>query len=100
MGYLWLTAIVVSIVLTAIFASHFKLKRLPSLTVLNIICPFAGLFYAMYVVHVIVPKVIKQEYGQDIESPLKPYFEIYKAKLLAKWEEIKSQHNKDDDKTL
>lgn len=97
-GYLWIFAIVISVVVTVVFASHFNLKRIPSLTVLNILCPFAGLLYAMYVVHVVVPRVVKQEYGHDIESPLQPYIDHYAAKFKEKWQEMRGHNN--DDKTL
>lgn len=98
-GYLWIFAIVVSIIVTVVFASHFNLKRIPHLTILNILCPFAGLLYAMYVVHYVVPRVVKQEYGQDIESPLQPYIDHYSARLKEKWAEITGSNN-NDDKTL
>ena len=97
MGYLWIFAIMLSIVLTIIVAGKFKLRRLPGMIFLNIICPFAGLAYALYVVHVVVPKVVKEEYGQDVESPLQPYIDEYTAKFKARWNEITGGK---DDKTL
>ena len=97
-AYLWIFGIVVSVALTVVFASKFNLKRVPSLTVLNIICPFAGLIYAMYIVHVVVPAVIKKEYGEDVPSPLQPYIDHYSALIKARIAELTGNNN--DDKTL
>ena len=97
MGYLWIFGIVISCVLTVLVASKFNLKRIPAMIILNIVCPFAGLFYALYVVHVVVPAVVKKEYGQDVESPLQPYIDEYTANFKARWNELTGGK---DDKTL
>ena len=97
MATFWLFSIILSAILTIAVAGKFNLKRVPFMTFLNVICPFAGLAYALYVVHVIVPKVIKQNTGQDVESPLLPFIEKYKALAIQKWHEIS---NSDDDKRL
>ena len=97
MATFWLFSIIASAVLTLVVASKFNLKRAPLMAALNVVFPFAGLAYALYVVHVIVPRVVKQETGQEVESPLLPYIEKYKALAKQKWDNIT---NSDDDKRL
>lgn len=97
MATLWIGSIVLSIILTMIVASKFNLKRVPYLVLLNVILPFAGLVYALYVVHVIVPRLVKAQTGQEVESPLKPYIDHYTALAKQKFKELT---DKDDDKKL
>ena len=93
---LWLVSIVISIIITIIFAFKFKVKRVPQLTVLNILCPFAGFAYAFYVVHVIVPKVVKQETGQDIESPVQPIIDHYLDQIKERVSTLLGSNNNND----
>lgn len=100
MATLWIIGIIVSAVLTLIVAAKFNLKRVPAMVLLNVLLPFAGLAYALYVVHVVIPRLVKAQTGQEVESPLLPYIIRFKAWARAKWDEIKNQYNKDDDKRL
>lgn len=97
MATLWIFGIILSAILTIIVAGKFHLKRVPYMVLLNVLCPFAGLAYALYVVHVVVPRLVKEQTGQEVESPLLPYIEKYKALAKQKWHEITS---KDDDERL
>lgn len=97
--YLWLLGMMISIPLTAIVASKFHLQKLPSLIILNVLFPFTGLVYALYVVHYILPKVVKQQTGQDIESPLQPYINYYWDLIKTRVLELIGSKN-DNDKTL
>lgn len=97
MATLWISSIILSAILTIIVAAKFNLKRVPYMVLLNVLCPFAGLAYALYVVHVIIPRLVKAQTGQEVESPLLPYIEQFKAWARQKWDEITQ---KDDDRKL
>ena len=97
MATLWLISIIASSILTIVVAGKFKLKKVPFMVLLNVLLPFGGLAYALYIVHVVIPKVVKQQTGQEVESPLLPYIIKFKA-----WAQNKLDgfSNKDDDKRL
>jgi len=95
----WFGSIIVSIVLTVLFAVRFELKRIPQLVFLNVLCPFAGLFYALYVVHVALPELVKKQTGHEIESPLQPYIDHYWALVKEKFSQVFAPKD-DTDKTL
>ncbi len=98
MATLWFISIIISIVLTMMIVNKFNLSRLPYLIILNILCPFAGMVYALYVVHVVIPRLTKKETGQEVESPLQPHIEHYMALAKEKFAELTA--SKDDDKTI
>lgn len=95
----WFGSIIISIVLTVAFAVRFELKRVPQLVLLNVLCPFAGFVYAVYVVHVVLPALVKKQTGHEIESPLQPYIDHYWALVKEKALQLFG-NKKDDDKTL
>ena len=96
MATLWIISIIVSAILTIFVAAKFNLKRVPHMTLLNVLCPFAGLAYALYVVHVVIPRLVKAQTGQEVESPLQPYIDHYTALAKAKFKELTNKNNDDN----
>ena len=88
MGFFWIFCIVVSSFLTVLLAARFKLQGTPKMVFLNLLLPFAGVLYVLYVVHVVYPRVMKEKLGHDVPSPLQPYLEAYGIFLKGVWQEI------------
>lgn len=82
MGTLWLIAIGVSAILTLKVAHHFGLKNMGRITALNVLLPFSGFLYTLYIIHSVVPRMVKQQTGEDIPSPLLPYVQHYKEQFI------------------
>lgn len=101
MSILYVFCIILSIVLTILVLEKFGLKGHVRLTLFNIFIPFGGLLYALYVVHVVIPRVYKKETGEEIPSPLEPY--IAQGLLYARNTFFKLRNKitgGDDDKTI
>lgn len=89
MSYFYIFCIVVSIVTTIMVLEKFQLKGHVRLTLLNIFFPFAGLIYALYVVHFTIPRMIEEQTGTRPDSPLKPYIDHGTAQLKPLLQKLK-----------
>lgn len=101
MSILYVFCIILSIVLTIAVLEKFGLKGHVRLTLLNVFIPFAGLIYALYVVHVVIPRLYKKETGEEIPSPLEPYLAQGVLYLRDVFHKLRDKiTGGDDDKTI
>lgn len=83
---MFMTLYVLSCIATLYLAFRYELSKPILLLVINLLLPFVGLIYTLYVVYVVRPELIAKATGQPLPQPFfVPYLEKLRSAILGLW---------------